>query len=95
MALILSQKRVVGVPCFSPISPRTFLSHKACALADVSAIYSTFVEDNATIAYFLELHVINPNPREKHCPLVDFLSSILLPQSLSLKPTSFIFFTYE
>lgn len=94
MALWLSQNKVVRVPFLSLISTSTFLSHKACALTDVSAIYSTSIEDNATMAYLLELHVINLDPKDKHCTLMDFMSYMLLPQSLSLKPTSFNYFSW-
>lgn len=89
MVLWLSQNKVVGFPSLFPIYVSTFLSHEAYAIVDISVIYLAFVEDNAIVACFLELHVINIDPKEKHYPLMEFLSYMLLPQLLLLKPTSF------
>lgn len=79
MTLWLSQNKLLVVTCFSPISVSTFLSFKAYALVDVSEIYSASVEDNTIVACFLELHVINLDPKKKHYPLMEFMSSMLLP----------------
>lgn len=96
MALMLSQKKRFISYYFSHISSSTFLIHNEIYpyLFKISNVLNLSWW-KAIYPYFLEIHVISPKPSEKSFSLVDFLSSIFIPQSLSLKPNNFIFSIWE
>lgn len=52
IALMLSQKIIVGWICFSPISSKTFMSHNACVPLRVTTInYDSMDERETTVCF--------------------------------------------
>ena len=63
IALWLSHQRKVGLLGGNPNSIINCQSHKTSWLASTIALYSTSVDDNVWACYFLQDHVIGPDPR--------------------------------
>ena len=70
-----SQNILVGPLLSSCISLKILLSQTASHAALVGAMYSTSVDDNATVAYCFEGHDMVLELSRKTYPLVLFLSS--------------------
>ena len=78
------------VVCSKLRSFRRFRIHTASFAPWQLAMYSASVLDVATVACFLELHEISPEPRLKVYPDMDQHVSVHAPQSESTQPMRLI-----
>ena len=82
-ALMLSHQ-IMGMEFnFTSNSENKLFSQANSVAVLAKALYSASVEDSATSFYLRELHCTRLGPRYTQYPLVDLLSSKLLPQSTS------------
>jgi hypothetical protein len=75
-----------GLDWVKPRASKKFHSCIICLVAKVAVMYSTSIDDKATMDCFLEVHDIAPLPSKKVYPEIDFQSISFDAQSASKKP---------